>query len=161
MPPEGSEKHVVIWFHDESTFYAHDRQKIRWIHKNEKIKPYAKGEGVSLMVANFVSANYGWLQSPDGKESAQVLFKAGKERNGYFDNANIRDQTAKAMDILERHYSEEEHVFVFDNATTHTKRAEDVISALKMPKGPSLTFGVDVNVLGPDGKHVYTADGKF
>jgi hypothetical protein len=40
--------------------------------------PYAKGEGASQMVADMVSAEYGWLCSPDGKEEAQILFKASK-----------------------------------------------------------------------------------
>ena len=52
---------VVVWFHDESTFYVNDHWKKRWVHKSEKAVPCAKGEGASLMVANFVSANYGWL----------------------------------------------------------------------------------------------------
>jgi len=54
-------RRIVLWYHDESTFYAHDRQKKRWVHKSEKATPYAKGEGHSLMVADFVSAGYGWL----------------------------------------------------------------------------------------------------
>lgn len=60
---------VVYWFHDESVFYANDRQKTRWVHKSGKAVPHAKGEGASLMAADFVSADYGWLRSLDGKES--------------------------------------------------------------------------------------------
>jgi hypothetical protein len=40
--------------------------------------PYAKGEGESLMIADFVSADYGWLHSPDGKESAHIIFHPEK-----------------------------------------------------------------------------------
>ena len=72
------EPHIIVWHHDESTFYANDRRKIRWVHAGETAVPYAKGEGASLMVADFVSADYGWLRSPDGKQEARVLFKAGK-----------------------------------------------------------------------------------
>ncbi|KAF9455866.1 hypothetical protein BDZ94DRAFT_1355149, partial [Collybia nuda] len=50
--PSGTRR-VVLWYHDESTFYAHDRRRTRWVHKSETAKPYAKGEGHSLMVANF------------------------------------------------------------------------------------------------------------
>ena len=57
---------VVIWTHDESTFYANDRRKLRWVHDDEDTKPYAKGEGASLMVADFISADYGWLKGHDG-----------------------------------------------------------------------------------------------
>ncbi|TRM70603.1 hypothetical protein BD626DRAFT_392967, partial [Schizophyllum amplum] len=47
------EKIAVLWFHDESTFYAHDRRKMRWVHETTKPKPWVKGEGLSLMVADF------------------------------------------------------------------------------------------------------------
>ncbi|KAJ3883967.1 hypothetical protein GG344DRAFT_25870, partial [Lentinula edodes] len=44
---------IVIWYHDESIFYAHDQKKSQWVRNNESATPYAKGEGVSLMVADF------------------------------------------------------------------------------------------------------------
>ena len=69
MPPS-SEYHTVVWFHDELTFYANDHQLSCWVHKDETVKPYAKGEGASQMVADLVFADYGWLHSPDGKEEA-------------------------------------------------------------------------------------------
>ncbi|KAJ3503578.1 hypothetical protein NLJ89_g8370 [Agrocybe chaxingu] len=155
------ERRVVVWYHDESTFYAHDRRRKRWVHSSETAKPYKKGEGASLMVADFFSAEYGWLASRCGKKCARVLFKAGKAREGYFDNDDIRKQLAIAMDILTEDYPDEDHVFVFDNAKTHTKRAEGALSALKMPKGPSPNFMVEVNDLGLDGKLQYKTDGKI
>jgi hypothetical protein len=71
---------LVIWFHDECTFYANDQRIIHWVHKSETAVPWTKGKGASLMVADFVSADYGWLTSADGSESTRVLFKAGKQR---------------------------------------------------------------------------------
>lgn len=56
----------ILWTHDESTFYANDRRKIRWVHADEAAKPYAKGEGASLMVADFISADFGWLKATSG-----------------------------------------------------------------------------------------------
>jgi hypothetical protein len=64
---------VVVWFHNKSTFYANDRRVVRWVHKGENLIPRMKGEGASLMVADFVSTDYGWLTSPDEAEWAQVL----------------------------------------------------------------------------------------
>ncbi|KAJ3992754.1 hypothetical protein F5050DRAFT_1555801, partial [Lentinula boryana] len=55
-------KPTAIWRHDESTYYANDRRTLRWVHSSEKAKPYAKGEGASMMVADFVSPDYGWLR---------------------------------------------------------------------------------------------------
>ena len=112
---------VIVWFYNESTFYAHDRRKKRWVHFSEKAVLRKKGEGASLMVSDFVSADYRWLQSPDGIETARVIFKAGKARDGYFTNDDILEQTARAIDIVEKHYPNYEHIFVFDNATTHSK----------------------------------------
>ncbi|KII82854.1 hypothetical protein PLICRDRAFT_33206 [Plicaturopsis crispa FD-325 SS-3] len=127
-----NQKICVVWWHDESTLYANDRHKVYWAHKSKNAVPRAKGEGASLMVADFVSADYGWLRF--GDDSAQVLFKAGKAREGYFTNADILEHATKAMDILDRHRPEKKHVLVFDNATTHLKRADDALSARKMSK---------------------------
>ena len=112
-------------------------------------------------VADFVSADYGWLRSPDIKESSRVLFRAGKGRDGYFDNENIRTQAACAMDILRAHYPHVDLILIFDNAMTHLKRAEGSLSASKMPKGTSEKFMVDVNVVDETGKAVYGPDGKI
>ena len=76
--PKGERRRVIAWFHDESVFYAHDWWKKEWYHKDASTKPYMKGEGASLMITDFVSADFGWLMSPDGKQSAQHLFKPGK-----------------------------------------------------------------------------------
>jgi hypothetical protein len=85
--PLADQKRVVVWFHNESIFYAHDRRKKGWYHKDTSAKPYTKGEGASLMIADF-----GWLTSPDGKQSARRIFKPGKNRDGYFTNTEILDQ---------------------------------------------------------------------
>ncbi|KAG1753179.1 hypothetical protein EDB19DRAFT_1902827 [Suillus lakei] len=159
---EASGRCLIVWFHDESTFYANDRRKERWVHKSKHAIPLPKGEGVLLMVADFVSADHGWLCSPDGKESAQVLFKAGKARDRYFTNEEIITQATNAMDILEKYFSDEDHIFVFDNATTHLKCADDALCARKMLKSLSATWGISVKVktsgrnaaVGPDGKPI-------
>jgi hypothetical protein len=162
LPPE-DQKRVVVWFHDESIFYAHDRRKKGWFHKDASAKPYTKGEGASLMVADFVSADFGWLTSPDGKWSARRIFKPGKNRDGYFTNAEIMDQAKEATDILREFYSEYDHVLIYDNATTHLKRAEDALSAKSMPKGipkHGTNWGIEVSMRDPTtGKLVYRPDG--
>ncbi|OJA17495.1 hypothetical protein AZE42_13838 [Rhizopogon vesiculosus] len=89
-----------------------------------------------------------------------MLFKAGKARDGYFTNENILAHAEKAMDILSRDYANEDHVFVFDNATTHLKRADDALSARKMPKGQSKTWGVTVAIKDVTGKPIMDAKGK-
>src|SRR5260221_343489 len=78
--------HLTIWFHDECIFYAHDCQITCWVHSSKTAKPYAKGEGQSLMVADFVSADYGFLSSAEGAESTCIEIKPGKNRDGVSGN---------------------------------------------------------------------------
>jgi hypothetical protein len=80
---------VVVWHYDESIFYSNDCQKVKWVHSSENAVPYMKGEGASLITANFMSAKYGWLCSLDERVRAQVLFKPGKNRDGYFNCDDI------------------------------------------------------------------------
>ncbi|KAH7930139.1 hypothetical protein BV22DRAFT_1079400 [Leucogyrophana mollusca] len=153
-------RRVVVWFHDESTFYANDRRKLRWVHASEGAVPQPKGEGASIMVAHFVSADYGWMESPDGKETARILFKAGKARDGYYTSDDILKHAAKAMDILEKHYPDEDHILVFDNATTHIKRADNALSARNMPKKSMPTWGINVTMKDTNGKPIIGENGK-
>lgn len=64
------------------------------------------------------------------------------------------------MALAEKYYPEDDHVFIFDNASTHLKQPEGSLSALKMPKNPSANFGVEVNVIGDNGKPIFGPDGK-
>ena len=163
--PSGVGKRVVAWFHDESIFYANDRRKKGWFHKDAGAKPYAKGEGASLMIADFVSADFGWLASPDAKQSARRIFKPGKNRDGYFSNEDIIEQANDAIDILKEHYPEFDHVLIYDNATTHLKRAEDALSARKMPKNTpksGMNWGIEVTKRNPiTGKPVHCPNGSL
>lgn len=162
--PPVHERHTVVWFHDESTFYANDRHKTRWVHKDEKAAPYAKGEGASQMVSDFISVDYGWLRSPDGLEEARRLFKAGKNREGFFTNKDFVEQAERAMDILEKHFPHDEHVLVYDNASIHQKCRDGALSACHMPKNtskPESNWGVEVNVRDENGKPVYGSDRKL
>jgi hypothetical protein len=56
LPPPAHR--LVVWNHDESTYYANDHCKVCWVHKMETAIPYPKGEGPSLMVADFISPDY-------------------------------------------------------------------------------------------------------
>jgi len=160
--PSSSERHTVYWYQDETTFTQNDRRQVRWVTRGEKPIPQPKGEGSSLMVADFVSADYGWLRSPDGKEEARVLFKAGINRDGYFTNQEILDQATRAMDILEKYFPYDQHTLVYDNARTHLKRAPGALSArqmvLNIPK-PGRNWLVEVPELNAEGQQVYAPDG--
>jgi hypothetical protein len=161
--PTVSGRRVITWFHDESVFYAHDRRKKGWYHKDAAAKPYSKGDGHSLMVADFVSADFGWILSHDGKQSARRILKPGVNRDGYFTNDDILEQVEDAMRIVKECWPEYDHVFIYDNASTHLKRADDALSARRMPKGtskPGTNWGVEAKKHDPvTGKVIYK-DGK-
>lgn len=157
-------QHIVCWYYDQSTFYANDCREVGWVHSSEKATPKAKGEGSSLMVADFVSADYGWLCSPDGIESARLYFRAGKNRDGYLTCQSILEQATKAMDILTKHYPQDQHYLVVDNASHQLARPPDALSARYMTKFPTqpghIPFGVDTEVVGENGKRIFDRDGQ-
>lgn len=67
------------------------------------------------------------------------------------------------MDILEKHYPNKNHVFVFDNASTHQKRADGALSVHRMPKCTSTAennWGVEVNICRDDRQSVYGSNGR-
>ncbi|KAJ7018499.1 hypothetical protein C8F04DRAFT_1277640 [Mycena alexandri] len=165
----GTGRRVIVWYHDESIFYAHDRRHKTWYHKDSPAKPYAKGEGHSFMVADYFSSDFGWLRDPKNpKRNARRSMRPGKGRDGYFTSIEVREQAAAARALVKELYPDFDHVFVYDNATTHKKRSEGSLSARAMPKGPSGTrkgfeasnFLVEINKL-VGGKQVFDSTGKL
>jgi hypothetical protein len=68
------------------------------------------------------------------------------------------------MAILSKHYPNEDHYFIYGNASTHLLRPADALSVMKMLKNPSKpdsNFGVFVNVIGTDGQPVHGPDAKI
>jgi hypothetical protein len=77
----------------------------------------------------------------------------GKGCNGYFTSVEVREQAAAARALVKELYPDFDHIFIYDNATTHKKRSEGSLSARSMPKAPlgtrkgfeSANFLVEVN----------------
>ncbi|GLB37418.1 hypothetical protein LshimejAT787_0404690 [Lyophyllum shimeji] len=157
-------RRVIVWFHDETIFYAHDRRKKGWYHKDAPAKPYKKGEGASLMIVDYVSADFAWLRSPDGTRSARRVMRPGKNKDGYMTNDDVIDQANVAMDICTEFYPEYDHVFIYDNATTHLKRPDGSLSARKMPKNapkPGHNWLVEITKRDAAGKPEYDLNGNL
>ncbi|KIJ37752.1 hypothetical protein M422DRAFT_177397 [Sphaerobolus stellatus SS14] len=97
------------------------------------------------MVSDFCSPDLGWLKSKDGKREARILFKAGKNRDGYFDCDDLCKQIKTAIGLFEEQFPNKSAIaaFGFDNASSHQKRAPDALSARHMPKGPRHWWGKD------------------
>ncbi|QRW10466.1 DDE superfamily endonuclease [Ceratobasidium sp. AG-Ba] len=153
------EKIVVVWFHDESTFYAHDRRRTRWCLEGESLAIYKKGEGILVMVADFVSADYGWLQrSPENRREneeenhARVVWRAGSRRDGWFCMRDVGEQLERAIAIAKDQYPNEEHVFVFDNAPIHKKLPDNAPNVARMTLNRSDC--VLAETMGPDGEKI-------
>jgi len=67
--------------------------------------------------------------SPDGKgRDSCFCSNVERARDGYFTNDDIITHTTSTMDILDKHYPNEEHVLVFDNATTPSQNARKTLS---------------------------------
>lgn len=66
------EKPVLIWFHDESIFFANDRRLVRWVNLDKHPTPCKKGDGSTIMVADFVCAKFGWLRGKNGSVGSRL-----------------------------------------------------------------------------------------
>ncbi|KIJ33000.1 hypothetical protein M422DRAFT_265188 [Sphaerobolus stellatus SS14] len=118
FPVEGGHFRIILVTHDKSKFYANDHRKTQWTHVKEKATPQPKGEGQSLMVSDFLTSD--WGQLVDGEEEARILFKAGKNRDGYFTSEELLAQVDKAIDIFEgKTQGCAIGLFLFDNAPSH------------------------------------------
>ena len=69
---------------------------------------------------------------------ARIIFKAGKNRDGFFNADDLLQQVDNAIDIFEgctKGWAQ--GLFLFDNAPSHQKHAPDALSARNMVKGVS------------------------
>lgn len=83
----------------------------------------------TLVRCDLCEASHLIVTSPNRIKSAKILFCLGKGYNGYFSNDDTSHHVEKTMNILEKHYSNEDHVFIFDNVSTHMKQPNDSLSA--------------------------------
>jgi len=127
--PQPNGKMVIPWLNDEVIFYVNDCTPHGWYHKDSLAKPFTKGEGAFLMIGEFVSAKFGWLQLPDGKQNAHIIMKPRKNCDGYMTADDIINQANHAMDILMEWYPEYEHILIYDKPPTHLKRPDGLLSA--------------------------------
>ncbi|KAJ7169336.1 hypothetical protein C8R43DRAFT_1103535 [Mycena crocata] len=136
---------IILVTHDESTFYANARRNVGWTHKAAKGKPEPKGEGESIMVSDFLTLEWGRLVNEE--DEARLFFRAGKNRDVWFNSDDVLKQVARAIDIFEaKTKGLATGLFLFDNAPSHQKRAADALSARKMVKFPKQGW-----TLHPDG----------
>jgi hypothetical protein len=56
---------LVLITHDESTFYQNNQHQTYWGCPGKNVKPRPKGEGLTLMVSDFLTADWGPLHDND------------------------------------------------------------------------------------------------
>ena len=132
-PPElePGQRPLIRVVHDECTFYANCDQSLFW-GDNETSVLRSKSLGASIMVSDFIDEVAGYVR--DGDEQARLLIEP--HRDGYFTNDHLQEQVAKTVDIFERVHPHATGIFLFDNAPSHRKMADDALNVDKMNVGP-------------------------
>jgi hypothetical protein len=65
MPGAIGRFHLILVTHDKSTFYQNDQRQIYWACPGKNIILKPKGEGLTLMVSDFLTAEWGTLRDND------------------------------------------------------------------------------------------------
>jgi hypothetical protein len=125
--PEPDERPIIRIYHDESTFYANSEEKFFWAD-GSNVPIRSKSLGQAIMVSDFIEEKDGYLEN--GNDKARVYLEHSKE--GYWNNERLLKQVDKAMDIFEAKYPDACGLFLFDNAPSHRKVANDALNAAAM-----------------------------
>ena len=83
-------------------------------------------------MSDFVDEVGGFVR--DGEESARLLLETSMD--GYFNNGLLLKQVEKTLDVFERIHPDCHGIFLFDNAPSHRKVADDALNADRMNVGP-------------------------
>ena len=118
------EKKVVLITHDECTFYANDGKRVVWMEGGKK-KMRPKSVGSSLMISGFTCQCHGFCSDDTLGLKSWQLFLAGKNREGWFTNDDLIEQTKKLFPLFEKLHPNCDLLFGFDNSMSHHKRADD------------------------------------
>ena len=126
------EKPLIQIHHDESTFYANADQAKYWSDGTINVLKQ-KSLGQAIMVSDFIE-EYGSDYLRHNNQEARLLLETNTD--GYFTNDLLMKQVDKAINIFEDKYPHAQALFLFDNAPSHKKYAEDALNADKMNVRP-------------------------
>ena len=142
-------KHLVLIFHDESSFHANEGQSLMWAEEGRvPIRP--KNQGRGLMVSDFVTEFDGLLQlsmdeyrraaqtDPSIRMCAREIIKFGSGSEGYWTNARFLQQMERAVKIGDIKYPSDKFskVWIFDQSSGHCAFSEDALNVHRMNVGP-------------------------
>ena len=117
--------------HDESTFHANCDQSYFWGDESTNLLRQ-KSLGAAIMVSDFIDEVNGFMR--DETDQARVYLETQKE--GYFNNDHLLQQVKHTIDIFERVHPNAQGLFLFDNAPSHKKIADDALNVDKMNVHP-------------------------
>ena len=170
-PPSGSAaiRHLplILITHDESTFYQNNQRQVYWGCPGKNVTPRPKGEGITLMVSDFLTSEWGALHDNDrcainlffhtqicslSHSEAWKIFWPGKNRDSWFTASHLLAQVDDTINIFQRRTGgHAQGLFIFDNAPSHQKCADDALSAHLMVKVHHFLFFrfITLITLGP------------
>lgn len=134
-----NERKVVLVTQDESIFQAHDGKRIIWQEKTRKdLRP--KGEGASIMVSGFLCPCHGLLRLTDDHvfselecdRDSTVIINPGVNKDGYFTNEDLADQTNRMMRIFDILHPGCTALIAFDNSSNHHAMAKNALIASRL-----------------------------
>ena len=117
--------------HDESTFHANCDQSYFWGDESMNVLRQ-KSLGASIMVSDFIDEVNGFVRDKDGEARLQLEI----QKDGYFNNDHLLGQVEKTINIFERVHPQARGLFLFDNAPSHKKLADDALNADRMNVHP-------------------------
>ena len=145
---EQKEVSFIIYYHDETNIHKNDHCQLMWCHKNtHRFLPKSKGKG--YCISDFWSAAGGALLDKLGNRARIISVTGGNTAAGevYWNQhlfcAQMEWVNKLHIDLYEldtdykRYYCRP--VWVLDNASTHTARAEVSFNAKKMNVGPGMS----------------------
>jgi len=92
-----------------------------------------------MMTSECLSSPLSFLSHQVIHRDVRVLFKAGKNHDGWFGSNQLLMQVDKVVDIFEGlTKGNAQGLFLFDNMPSHQKHALNAISAWHMPKSAFL-----------------------
>lgn len=136
---EENERKVVLVTQDECIFQAHDGKRIIWQERTRKeLRP--KGEGASIMVSGFLCPCHGLLRLTDDQvfseldndRDSTVIINPGVNKDGYFTNEDLADQTNRMMRIFDILHPGCTALIAFDNSSNHHAMAKDALIARRL-----------------------------
>jgi hypothetical protein len=139
------ERQAVLITHDESTFYNGECRHWYWMENGKrKIPPKSKGQ--SLMISGFVCQCHGFMSNADNKVKTYTLFEAGKNRQGWFTNADLIDQFMACKNLIKDLHPDMDIYVAFDNSNTHRAKPPDGldVTQLNLSDGGARVQGVRI-----------------